>query len=246
MPSSATRSPTTPPRAAPCTGLAVITGTEDRPHAYVALTRGTDANLAYVFTVPETRRPVPGPRPAPELARYDKITTERAGQSLPPTQPAPPGTALGVLSAVLDNDGQQLSATQTRNQALADADHLAILHAIWTAETTPARNQHYRDLLINALPTGHRAEPGHQARWAVAHPARRRTGRAGPGPRPGRGHRRARPGRIARRSKPGNDSGPVHPGREGPTAIVAQMMMDASKSRRRRPRLLARIITGIR
>ena len=28
------------------TGLAVITGTEDRPHAYVALTRGTDANLA--------------------------------------------------------------------------------------------------------------------------------------------------------------------------------------------------------
>ena len=32
-------------------GLAVITGTEDRQHAYVALTRGTDANLAYVFTV---------------------------------------------------------------------------------------------------------------------------------------------------------------------------------------------------
>jgi hypothetical protein len=47
-------------------------------------------------------------------------------------------------------------------------------------------------------------------------------------------------------SKPGNDRGPVHPGREGPTAIVARMMMDASQSRRRRPRLLARIITGIR
>ena len=45
------------------TGLAVITGTEDRQHAYVALTRGTDANLAYVFTaVPEARRP--GARPA--------------------------------------------------------------------------------------------------------------------------------------------------------------------------------------
>ena len=43
-------------------GLAVITGTEDRQHAYVALTRGTDANLAYVFTVaPEMRRP--GTRP---------------------------------------------------------------------------------------------------------------------------------------------------------------------------------------
>jgi ATP-dependent exoDNAse (exonuclease V) alpha subunit len=52
------------------TGLVLITGTEDRQHAYVALTRGTDANLAYVFTVSTKRAdPVPGPRPAPELAR---------------------------------------------------------------------------------------------------------------------------------------------------------------------------------
>ena len=148
------------------TGLAVITGTEDRQHAYVALTRGTDANLAYVFTVsPKRADPVPGPRPAPELARYDQIHAERAGVPAPATPPAPPGTALGVLSAVLDHDGQQLSATQTRNQALADADHLALLHAIWTAETAPAREQRYRDLLTAALPPGHRAEPGHQARW---------------------------------------------------------------------------------
>ena len=70
-----------------------------------------------------------------------------------------------MLSAVLDHDGQQLSATQTRNQALADADHLALLHAIWTAETVPARQQRYRDLLAAALPPGHRAEPGYQARW---------------------------------------------------------------------------------
>ena len=33
------------------TGLAVITGTEDRQHAYVALTRGTDANYAYVLPI---------------------------------------------------------------------------------------------------------------------------------------------------------------------------------------------------
>ena len=45
-------------------GLAVITGTEDRQHAYVALSRGTEVNLAYVFTAsPKTRRP--GARPAP-------------------------------------------------------------------------------------------------------------------------------------------------------------------------------------
>ena len=43
--------------------LAVITGTEDRQHAYVALSRGTDVNLAYVFTQsPKTADPAPGPR----------------------------------------------------------------------------------------------------------------------------------------------------------------------------------------
>ena len=74
------------------TGLAVITGTEDRQHAYVALTRGTDVNLAYVFTVsPKRADPVPGPRPAPELARYDHIHSERNGVHAPAPRPAPPG-----------------------------------------------------------------------------------------------------------------------------------------------------------
>ena len=148
------------------TGLAVITGTEDRQHAYVALSRGTDVNLAYVFTTsPKRADPAPGPRPAPELARYDQIHTERTGVPAPDPRPAPPGTALAVLAGVLDRDGEQRSATQIRDQALADADHLAMLHAIWTAETTAARDQRYRDLLMSILPPGDRREPGHQARW---------------------------------------------------------------------------------
>ncbi|HJY66772.1 MAG TPA: AAA family ATPase, partial [Streptosporangiaceae bacterium] len=62
-------------------GLAMITGTEDRQHAYVALSRGTDVNMAYVFTgSPKPADLVPGPRPAPELARYDRITAERTGE----------------------------------------------------------------------------------------------------------------------------------------------------------------------
>ena len=183
------------------TGLAVITGTEDRQHAYVALSRGTDANLAYVFTTsPKRADLVPGPRPAPELARYDQIHAERDGVRAPAPRPASPGTALGVLASVLDRDGQQASATQTRQQALADADHLAVLHAIWTAETAPARQQRYRDLLAAALPA--RTPPRDQPPGpvAVAHPARRRTGRPGPRPGPGRRHRRAGPGRRPRRA----------------------------------------------
>ncbi len=148
------------------TGLAVITGTEDCQHAYVALTRGTDTNTAYVFTLsPKLADPAPGPRPAPELARYDQHAAAPAAGPDPATAPAGTRDALAVLSDVLERDGQQLSATQTWQQALADADHLALLHAIWTAETSPAREQRYRDLLLAALPPGYRQEPGHQAKW---------------------------------------------------------------------------------
>ena len=147
-------------------GLAVITGTEDRQHAYVALTRGTDTNIAYVFTLsPKIADPAPGPRPAPELARYDRLTVERSGEPADEGQTDGTGDPLGVLSDVLERDGQQLSALQMQQQALSNADHLAILHAIWTAETSPAREQRYKKLLMDALPPGYRQEPSHQARW---------------------------------------------------------------------------------
>jgi hypothetical protein len=45
------------------------------------LSRGTDTNMAYVFTVsPKLADLVPGPRPAPELARYDRLTAGHAGK----------------------------------------------------------------------------------------------------------------------------------------------------------------------
>jgi hypothetical protein len=120
------------------TGLAVITGTKDRQHAYVALTRVTCDNTAYVFTrSPKRADPVPGPRPAPELARYDSLTVP--ADDHPAAAAEQDKDALAVLAEVLSRDGQQLSASQTWRQALADADHLAILHAIWTA--SPAATQ---------------------------------------------------------------------------------------------------------
>jgi len=146
------------------TGLAVITGTEDRQLAYVVLSRGTDLNMAYVFTVsPKRADPAPGLRPAPELARYDRIFASH--DSEPATATTQTSDALTVLAGVLDRDGQQSSASQTWQHALTDADHLAVLNAIWTAETTPAREQHYRNLYLAYLPPEHRRKPGHQARW---------------------------------------------------------------------------------
>ena len=178
-------------------GLAVITGTEDRQHAYVALSRGTDTNMAYVFTVsPKLADLVPGPRPAPELARYDRITADRDGQ--PAAAAAETRDALAVLADVLDRDGQQSSASQTRQQALANADHLAILHAIWTDRDHPGPRA--------ALPGPAHGQPaaGAPARarppgpMAVADPARRGAGRPGRRAGPGRRDRRAGPGRGPR------------------------------------------------
>jgi conjugative relaxase-like TrwC/TraI family protein len=148
------------------TGLALITGTEDRQHAYVALSRGTDNNLAFVFTVsPKRADPAPEPRPAPELPRYGRITAERGGQPALAATTAGTGQAVGVLADVLARDGQQLSATETQQQNLSNADHLAILNAMWVGETTAARQQRYQDMLTNALPPEYRGEPSHQAKW---------------------------------------------------------------------------------
>ena len=62
------------------TGIALVTGNEDRQWLYPAMTRGTDANLAFVFTTPpKAADPRPGTRAAPELDRYERIRREREG-----------------------------------------------------------------------------------------------------------------------------------------------------------------------
>ena len=73
------------------TGLAVITGTENGQHAYVAMSRGTDVNLAYVFTTSPNRA-----RPGARLAscsragalRPDSYRTNQRSCPGHPTCPA--------------------------------------------------------------------------------------------------------------------------------------------------------------
>ena len=153
------------------TGIALVTGTEDRQWLYPAMTRGTDVNLAFVFTTPQRAAdPWPGTRPAPELGRYASLRRERAG-CLPgqfalgnPVE-ADPREPIAVLADILARDGADLSASAIRQRNLANADHLATLHAIWTAETKTARDDRYRQLVMTALPPGYRQPLSHQARW---------------------------------------------------------------------------------
>jgi hypothetical protein len=150
------------------TGIALVTGTEDRQWLYPAMTRGTDTNLAFAFTTPaRPADPQPGTRAAPELDRYDRTRHEHDRYPPGTTDPGRPGLRepVAVLADVLGRDGAELSATQTRRRNLANADHLGILHAIWAAETTGARDDRYRDLVLAALPPGHRQDLSPQARW---------------------------------------------------------------------------------
>jgi hypothetical protein len=152
------------------TGIALVTGNEDRQWLYPAMTRGTDANLAFVFTTPpKVADPQPGTRPAPELDRYDRRRREHEGLLSAYHTPEPgspdPREAIAVLADVLGRDGAELSAAETRRRNLANADHLGILNTIWTAETRGLRDDRYRELVMAELPPGRRQPLSHQALW---------------------------------------------------------------------------------
>src|SRR5690242_415065 len=73
------------------TGIALVTGTEDRQWLYPAMTRGTDANLAYVFTTPAcppTLGPVPGPLPNSGTTTASGTNSKRSPPPSPHRLPA--------------------------------------------------------------------------------------------------------------------------------------------------------------
>ena len=142
-------------------GNALITGTEDRNWLTVAMTRGRDGNYAWTVGQPSAADPTPGTRTAPELERYDRIERERAG--LPPEerkltelQEQLRREPIAVLSDVLDRDGTELSALETWQRNLANADHLAKLHTIWEGETRPEVHARYERELREELPDGYK------------------------------------------------------------------------------------------
>ena len=213
------------------TGLAVITGTEDPP----ARLRRPDPRhrrqpRLRLHRIPETRRL--GPRPAPELARYDTISAERADDPAPATPPATADTALGVLAAVLERTAS--SAPPPRPAARP-----------WPTPTTwpcctpsgpprPARPA--------SSATGTCSRPSCRpaitpARApgpvAVADPARRRTRRPGPRPGPRRRGRRTRPRRRPRH--PGRPRYP-HPEPDRLPGPAPARAVVRTRPRHRRPR----------
>jgi len=162
-------------------GIAVVTGSEDRQWLYVAMTRGSEENVMVAFTSSaRVADPEAGTRPAPELARHERIGRERAGLPARPSAagagPVAPGEgggglepreAIAVAADILGHDGAEASALETRDRALADADHLAVLNAMWQGETAGLQAERYRRLVLAALAAEHAADGlvSPQATW---------------------------------------------------------------------------------
>jgi hypothetical protein len=124
--------------------IAVFSGEEDRQAAYVALSRGRENNEAYVIAGWRIADPRPGPRPAPELARAERLDLERAGLGDTPQVSSEQVTAEQVLAQCLGRDGRQLSATDTRAAEWSDADRLDVLGVQWQHVSRDAAERRYQ------------------------------------------------------------------------------------------------------
>ena len=135
-------------------GIAVITGQEDRQAVNVALTRGRDTNEAYVICGWKLSDSRPGPGPDPELARHDMLARERAGLPAVADRPeldAGAMTAESVLGTCLERDGRQLSATDFREADWSDADRLDVLQPQWAELRNMAAMRRYEAAARAAL-----------------------------------------------------------------------------------------------
>jgi conjugative relaxase-like TrwC/TraI family protein len=113
-------------------GIAVANDERTREGLYVAMSRGGQRNEVYAY--PAAQEPAESaigqpPAPDPELARQRRLQADR--ESAQPAAAVDEQDPIAILAPVVRRDDAELSATETRDWALSDADHLGALHAIW-------------------------------------------------------------------------------------------------------------------
>jgi hypothetical protein len=113
-------------------GIALASGKRTREGLYVGMSRGAQRNEVYAY--PSAQEPAPSvigrpPVPDPEVARQHRLQADRdsAGQVAALNEEDP----IAILAPVVRRPDAELSASETRVQALSDADHFGALHAIW-------------------------------------------------------------------------------------------------------------------
>jgi conjugative relaxase-like TrwC/TraI family protein len=113
-------------------GIAVANDQRTREGLYTAMTRGAERNEVYAY--PSAQEPPENvigepPAPDPEINRQRRLQADRESVGL--AAPIDEKDPVTILATALRRDDAELSATETQEQALSDADHLGVLHAIW-------------------------------------------------------------------------------------------------------------------
>ena len=109
-------------------------GSQNAPRSglYPALTRGRETNDAYVYDANSFAGKgwgeAQGGRPAPELTRHDQAEAWRAGHEIAGEEEHDP---VALLAKSMGSDQRELSATEYRDRALGNADHLGLLGHIY-------------------------------------------------------------------------------------------------------------------
>jgi hypothetical protein len=125
-------------------GIGVVNGDRARRGLYVAMSRGASRNEIYAY--PSAHEPAVStigrpPAADPEITRQRTLHAERHGAG--PVAALDQKDPIAILAAVVRRQDADLSATETREQALSDADHLGVLHAIWTDQCRAEAHARY-------------------------------------------------------------------------------------------------------
>ena len=134
-------------------GIPLISSRDMLSAAYPAATRGREGNHIYVYDSDSFAgrqwQGKPGEMPAPELDRHERLEAERGGHD---AELADEFDAVNLLARVQANDGRDLSATEYREQALANADHLGLLGHIFHEQAREVSAARFTAALRGILP----------------------------------------------------------------------------------------------
>jgi hypothetical protein len=116
---------------------------------------------------PREAEPQPGTRPDPKLERHERVQQERVGLPLEPaTQAEHEREPIAVLADCMDREESEESASEYRQRALANADHLAVVYARWADLAGGADHERYQQLVNDALPQQYQEDDfGPEATW---------------------------------------------------------------------------------
>lgn len=152
-----------------------------RSGLYVATTRGEHRNDVYAY--PSAQDPAvsvigQGPAPDREIARQLKLQADRDGTG--PAAPAGERDPITILAQIVRRDDAPLSATETREHSLSNADHLGAMFSIWQEHCrpspppgtpAPSGSQRTRPMPTRSLKTPTRysgpSEPPSWSAWTV-------------------------------------------------------------------------------